>query len=144
MRTKLYALFLLTWAIGFELSGCTYGPMRAPSNAGLVIYTQGARQHTATVQLERAPAEVYAGMQQIIARNPELQVVNDDSKRYLLEVVKGERRLTAQATLLDDHATLLFIWADAGDSGQTGRDLALKAAKDICAELQVSCKVEGL
>lgn len=144
MRTIPYVLFFLVLAVGFVmLPGCTYGTMRA-GNAGLVIYTEGARQHTATVQLDRTPAEVYAGMQRVIARNPKLQVVNDDSKRYLLEVVDGERRLTGQAMLLDEHATLLFIWADAGESGQTGRDLALKAAQEICAELQVTCKVESL
>ena len=126
------------------LPGCTFGPMSGPTIAGLVTYTEGARQHTATVQLNRAPAEVYAGIQRVIARRPDVQVVNDDSKRYLLEVVKGTRRLTAQATLLDSHSTLLFIWADAGESGQTGRDLALKAAQDICAELHVNCKVKSL
>jgi hypothetical protein len=123
---------------------CTYGSMRAPTSAGMVVYTKGARQHTATVQIAQPPAEVYAGMLRILARRPDLKVINNDEKHYLLEVVKGEKNLTAQATELDTNSTLFFIWADAGESGQTGHDLALDAMRNICAELKIECKMQGL
>jgi hypothetical protein len=123
---------------------CTYGSMRAPTSAGMVVYTKGARQHTATVQIAQPPAEVYAGMLRILARRPDLKVINNDEKHYLLEVVKGEKNLTAQATELDTNSTLFFIWADAGESGQTGHDLALDAMRNICAELKIECKMLGL
>lgn len=127
-----------------ELLSCAYGPMQAPTSAGLVVYTKGARQHTATVEIARPPAEVYAAMQKAIAKRPDVKVINNDEKRYLLEVTKGEKRLTGQATKLDTNSTLLFIWADAGASGQSGQNLALTAMRELCAELQIECKMEGL
>ena len=126
------------------MQGCTYGAMQAPTSAGLVGYTKGASQHTATVQIARPPAEVYAGMLRIIARRPDVTVINQDKKHYLVEVTKGEKRLTGQATELDAYSTLFFIWADAGASGQTGQNLALTAMRELCAELKIECKMEGL
>ena len=124
--------------------GCAYGPMEAPTSAGMVVYTKGAQQHTATVQIARPPAEVYAAMLRVITKRPDLMVINNDEKRYLLEIAKGEQRLTGQATELDANSTLFFIWADAGASGQTGQSLALDAMRELCAELKIVCKMEGL
>jgi len=123
---------------------CAYGPMQAPTSAGMVVYTKGARQHTATMQIARPPAEVYAGMLRVLARRPDLTVINNDEKHFLLEVTKGGNRLTGQATELDANSTLFFIWADAGESGQTGQNLALSAMRELCAELKIECKMEGL
>jgi hypothetical protein len=145
MRTYWHTALIVFGLIGaLVMQSCTYGAMRAPTSAGLVVYTKGARQHTATVQIARPPAEVYAGMLRILARRPDLKVINNDEKHYLLEVVKGEKHLTAQATELDGNSTLFFIWADAGESGQTGHDLALVAMRELCAELKIECKMQGL
>jgi hypothetical protein len=124
--------------------GCAYGPMKAPTSAGMVVYTRGANQHTATVQIAKPPAEVYAGMLRALARRPDFTVVNNDEKHYLLEIAKGEKHLTGQATELDANSTLLFIWADAGASGQSGQNLALTAVRELCTELKIECKMEGL
>jgi hypothetical protein len=124
--------------------GCAYGPMEAPTSAGMVVYTKGAQQHTATVQIARPPAEVYAAMLRVITKRPDLMVINNDEKRYLLEIAKGEKRLTGQATELDANSTLFFIWADAGASGQSGQNLALTAVRALCAELKIVCKMGGL
>jgi len=124
--------------------GCAYGPMQAPTSAGMVVYTKGARQHTATVQLARSPAEVYAAMLRVAAQHPEYKILNKDDKRFMLELTEGERSLAGQATELDANSTLFFIWADAGESGQTGQSLALDAMRELCAELKIECKMEGL
>jgi hypothetical protein len=58
----------------------------------------------------------------------------------LIEAEQGKRSVAAQATELGSNSTLLFIWADAGDSAGTGRDLAAEAMQDICNELDVRCK----
>ncbi|KPK09647.1 MAG: hypothetical protein AMJ68_11560 [Acidithiobacillales bacterium SG8_45] len=145
MKTWTYNTFILFGLIGaFTMHSCAYGPMQAPTSAGLVVYTKGAQQHTATVQIARPPTEVYAAMLRIVAKRPDLTVINNDEKRYLLEVAKGEKRLTGQATELDAYSTLFFIWADAGASGQSGQNLALTAMRELCAELKVECKMEGI
>jgi len=140
MNHLLYAI--LVWGAGALLQGCTYGPMRGPTSAGLEIYSKSARQYTASVQLAVPSDEVYTAVQRSIARAAEFTVVTDDPQRYLLEVENGSRRLTFQATPLDNASSMLFIWADAGDSGQSGRDLVLESATQICSELQVECEVK--
>jgi len=126
------------------MPGCAYGPMQAPTSAGLVVYTKGARQHTATVQLAVPAAEVYAAMLRITAQRPDLKVLNKEDKRYLLELTDGERSVAGQATELDANSSLLFIWSDAGESGQTGQNISLKAIRDICAELKVQCTMQDM
>ena len=128
--------------ISLAVSGCTYGPMKEPTTAGLVIYTKGAKQHTANLQIALPPTEVYAGMLRAVARHPELHIINNDQKRYLLEVLAGDLSLTGQATELDQNSTLFFIWADAGSSGQTGESLAMRAIRELCSELAIDCTMK--
>jgi hypothetical protein len=145
MKTWTYNTFILFGLIGaFTMHSCAYGPMQAPTSAGMVVYTKGARQHTATVQLARPPAEVYAAMLRVAAQHPEYKILNKDDKRFMLELTEGERSLAGQATELDPNSTLFFIWADAGQSGQTGQSLALNAMRELCAELKIECKMKGL
>jgi hypothetical protein len=122
------------------LQGCAT-MLQPVASTGLIMHTRGASQHTATVQLALAPGEVFAGMLRVAARHPEFRVVNKVQSRFLLEVADGTRRLAGQATDIGGGKTLLFMWADAGGSGQTGRALALDAVKEICTELAVQCQV---
>jgi hypothetical protein len=127
---------LLLWG----LQGCAT-MLQPVASTGLIVHARGASQHTATVQLALPPGEVFAGMLRVAARHPEFRVVNKVQSRFLLEVKDGTRRLTGQATDLGGGKTLLFMWTDAGGSGQTGRELALDAVKEICTELAVQCRM---
>ena len=80
-------------------------------------------------------------MSRIVDSRSGLEILARDEEAYLLEVVSGEKQLTGQATDLGNGETLLFIWTDAGDSGQTGEDLALSAIKRICDDLGVPYKL---
>jgi len=133
---------ILALAMTALASGCTPLALQPATSTGLVVYTRGASQHTARVQLARPPHDVYAGMLAIIGRMPDLKVVRQDDGRFYIEVVRGTQRLSGQATDLGRGETLLFIWADSGDSGGSGRDLTKKAVESLCAELTVKCTVE--
>jgi hypothetical protein len=109
-------------------------------SAGEVVYTRGARQHTATVELAVAPRRAYEAMLRVAETSPGWTIVSNDPTRLLVEAEEGKRSVAAQATELGSNSTLLFIWADAGDSAETGRDLAAEAMRDICNELDVRCK----
>ncbi len=126
------------------LQGCTFGPLRAPTQTGMVLYAKGARQHTATVQLQFPPADVYAAMRQVVGKRPDLKLISSNEKRHLIEVAQGDKRLTAQATALDGNSSMLFVWADAGNAADTGRDLALRAVNELCKELGTKCQVSDL
>jgi hypothetical protein len=43
---------------------------------------------------------------------------------------------------MDRVSTILFLWADAGNSGMTGHDLAKRAMQQICDELKVECQMQ--
>lgn len=123
-------------------SGCTPLALQPATSTGLAVYTKGASRHTARVQLARPPNEVYAGMLAVVRDELKWTVVSQDDRRFFLEAAEGTRRLSGQATDLGRGATLLFVWADAGETGETGRDLALKAVEALCTDLGVDCTVE--
>jgi len=130
--------------IGLLLQACTVGPMREPTQTGLVLYTQGARQHTATVQLNVPPQDVYTAMLRVIRGRKDLKLISSNDRRYLIEVVQGANSITAQATPQDNYSTLLMVWAQAGKNGETGRDLALRAVNQLCTELAIECRMQDL
>ena len=140
-----YSLILLGLVGMLTLLGCTYGAMKAPTDAGLVVYTRGASLHTATIQIARPADEVYAAMLRAVANYPEkLTVVNNNEKSYLLELTHEGKRLTGQAMEVDANTTLFFIWADAGETNDTGKNLAERATRTLCNELKVECKMKGM
>ena len=124
--------------------GCTPVALQPVTSTGLVVYSKGASQDTASVILALAPDEVYRGMLGMIERRPRLTVINRNDARYLLEVDDGGRRLTGQATDLGRGETLLFIWVDAGSSGQTGQVLMDDVIAVVCKELAVECTVQDV
>ena len=114
MKTWRSYLLILTGLVAMlTLLGCTYGAMKAPTDAGMVVYTRGASLHTATIQIAKPAGEVYAGMLRAVANYPkELTIVNNDEKRYLLELTSEGKRITGQAMEIDANSTLFFIWVD--------------------------------
>jgi hypothetical protein len=141
---RLYIVIIFCVSL-LTILGCTYGAMKAPTSAGMVVYTRGASLHTATIQIAKPPAEVYSAMLRAVAKYPKkVTVVNNDKKRYLLEVTHDGKRLTGQAMELDANSTLFFIWADTGDSGDTGKHLAETATRTLCAELKIECKMKDM
>ena len=140
-----FSLIMVGLVSVLTLLGCTYGAMKAPSDAGLVVYTRGASLHTATIQIARPADEVYAAMLRAVANYPEkVTVVNNDEKSYLLELTHKGKRLTGQAMEVDANTTLFFIWADTGETNDTGKNLAEKATRTLCSELKVECKMKGM
>ncbi len=146
MKTwRSYSLIMVGLVGMLTLLGCTYGAMKAPTDAGLVVYTRGASLHTATIQIARPADEVYAAMLRAVANYPEkLTVVNNNEKSYLLELTHEGKRLTGQAMEVDANTTLFFIWADAGETNDTGKNLAERATRTLCNELKVECKMKGM
>lgn len=127
------------------ITGCSSGPARAPTSAGMVVFAKGAQQHTATVMLNEQPRTVYEAMVSVVKRTPDLTVINNNKEDFLLEVSHEDgMSITAQATTMDRANTILFIWADAGDSGMTGNELAKRAMTSICSELKVECTMQDL
>jgi len=124
------------------IQGCATA-LQPAGTSGAIMYTRGARQHTAMLQIDLPPAQVYAGLHRVIAQYPEFSVVNRNDKNLFVEIVSDHRNLSAQATSLSQGETLLFLWADAGNGEMTGQELMHIAITKICAELAAECEIKS-
>ena len=73
----------------------------------------------------------------VIEVNPDLLIESRNDKAFLIEVAKGSTSLTGQVTDLGAGRSLLYVWADAGESGVTGEELATSVVQNVCDELGV-------
>jgi hypothetical protein len=129
---------VILWVSAILISGCVALPGGTVTNAATVVYTSGASQHTAAVQLQVPAAEVFEAMVRVIKEHPDIEVIERKDKAFLIEVAQAkERRITGQVTSLGSGSSLLYIWADAGSSGRSGREIAISAVEFICNELGV-------
>ena len=124
-------LFLLVGA-------CTALPGGTVTDAATVVYTSGSSQYTAAVQLKVPAADVFEALLAVVAEHPDLEVINQNDKAYLIKVGhEGERYTTGQVTSLGPDSSLLYVWAEAGSSGRTGREMAFSAVDFVCEKLNV-------
>jgi len=129
---------LLPAVIAAFLSGCIFLPGGTVTHSATVVYTAGASQHTAAVELQVDAAIVFDALVRIIKESPDIEVVNRNDQAFLIEVAQQERRITGQVSKLGSGSSLLYIWADAGSSGESGREMAISAVEVICDELGVN------
>ena len=139
MKTVPILLQVVLFIVITMLSGCFLLPGGSAVDAALVTHTAGSSQHTAAVKIPAEPAAVYAAMIRIItADEQKIEVISRNDKAYMLEIIRDGARLTGQVTKLNSNLSLLYIWADAGLSDQTGRSAAISSVGRICDELGVT------
>lgn len=117
--------------------------LQPAATSSTVLFTEGSRHHTAMLLIALPPQDVYAGLLRIIESEPDLTVINREDERYLIEVMKDGRQVAGQASDIGHGETLLFLWADAGDTGDTGANINRRSVNRICHELKVKCEVRN-
>jgi hypothetical protein len=138
MINRLWQLLVIsTFFTVSTLSGCIFLPGGAVVESALVVHTAGSKKHTAAVQVPVAASEVFATIVRMIEDNPDLLIESRNDRAFLIEVTKGSRSLTGQVTDLGAGRSLLYVWADAGESGVTGEELATSMVELVCDELGV-------
>jgi len=138
--TDWFILILLPGALAVLVAGCNALPARQATDAALVVHTSGSSQDMIAARVPTDAATVFDSFVRIIEKGPDIEVINRKNDAMLVEIVKDGLRITAQATQLGAGESLLYIWADAGDSGRTGSELATGAVESICEELGVPCE----
>jgi hypothetical protein len=129
---------IVSFAALTSLGGCFLLPGGSVVDAALVTHTAGSSQHTAAVKVPVKPEAVYAAMIRIItAEDSGVEIISRNDKAFMVEVDRDGARLTGQVTKLDARQSLLYVWADAGLSDQTGRSQAITSIERICDELGV-------
>jgi PBP1b-binding outer membrane lipoprotein LpoB len=119
------------------LNGCVV----VLSSVATLVYMRSNNHLTTTVLIKKTPDAVYAAMNQIIDKTPNITIINKEDKKYLIEASRGENKVTAKATPYGSGLTQLIVTADAGKGDMTDEDLALKVVRQICDELGVEYKV---
>ncbi len=138
MTNRLWQLLVIsTFLTVSTLSGCIFLPGGTVVESALVVHTAGSKKHTAAVQVPVAASEVFATIVRLIEDKPDWQIENRNDKAFLIEVAKGSRSLTGQVTDLGAGRSLLYVWADAGESGVTGEEMATSVVEIVCDELGV-------
>ena len=122
----------------FLLFGCSALPGGQVVDSALIVHTEGSRQHMVAVKVPADASKVFAAFVDQLEQRPEVSVVNRNDKAYFLEVSHDGKNVTGQVTELDVHRSLLYVWADAGDSHMSGHDLAISVVEVICDELGVT------
>ena len=102
-----------------------------------VVYTAGAKKHTAAVQISLPATEVYATIVRLIEEKPDNIIENRNDKAFLIEIEESGRSITGQVTSLGPDRSLLYVWVDAGNTGLTGQELATDIVEIVCNELGV-------
>lgn len=120
------------------LMGCTAMPARRFADTALMVYTEGSRHDTLAVTLPADAIDVYNAFIRAIEQQPTPVEANRNDDAMLIEINKADVSITGQATSIGKGESLLYIWTDAGDSGHSGRELAVAVAEAICDELGVS------
>jgi hypothetical protein len=138
MTNRLWQLLVIsTFLTVPALNGCTMLPGGTVVESALVVHTAGSKKHTAAVQVPVAAAEVFATIVRLLEDNPDWHIENRNDKAFLIEVAQGSRSLTGQVTDLGAGRSLLYVWADAGESGVTGEEFATSVVELVCDELGV-------
>ena len=118
-------------------TACSTLPGGQAYESATVVYSAGSKKHTAAVQVPVAATDVYASIVRLLEEKEDLDFQSRNDEAMLIEVEKGSRSLTGQVTELGVDRSLLYVWADAGDSGITGQELAISIVELVCDELGV-------
>ncbi len=138
MINRLWQLLVIsTFFTVSTLSSCIFLPGGTVVDSALVVHTAGSKKHTAAVQVPIAASKVFATIVGLIEDKPDLLIESRNDKAFLIEVTKGSVSLTGQVTDLGVGRSLLYVWADAGESGVTGEELATSVVQNVCDELGV-------
>ncbi len=138
MKYRLRQLFVLTALFVFvSLSACAWLAGGSVVESALVVHTAGSKKHTAAAQIPVAAPDVFAAVIRLVEEHRDLIIESRNDKAFLIEVTKGGQSITGQVTSLGTDNSLLYVWADAGESGQTGEGLATSVVQRVCDVLGV-------
>ena len=122
-------------AFAMLLNGCLGTPGTTVTNAGEMVYLAGPKQETVTVTLAAGPDAVFDSIIRMTLEAETTEVTLRNNASRMVEVTFDGRSINAQATEYGEGDTLLFLWADAGETGLTGNEVAMTAIDRISKDL---------
>lgn len=120
------------------LSACLGTPGTTVTNAGEVVYSASAKKGTVTAIVAASPGLVFDSFIREIMRSETVEVIERNDASMMVEIALDGRTLRAEVTEYGDDQTLLFLWADAGDTGLTGNEVAMSTINTISQDLDVN------
>jgi len=128
-------------AFAMLLNACLGTPGTTVTNAGEVVCLAGPKEETVTVTLAAHPEDVFDSIVRMVLEAETTEVIQRNDASRMIEVTYDGRSLNAQATEYGEGDTLLFLWADAGETGLTGNEVAMSTIDMISKDLNASYKL---
>jgi hypothetical protein len=125
-------------ATALLLQACLGTSGTTVTHAGEVVYSRGAKKETVAATMNASPQAVFDSIIRKIAEAEAAEVIKRDDAAMMVEVTCDGRNINAQATEFGDGGTMLFIWADAGETGLTGEEVAMSTFDTISKDLNTS------
>ena len=139
VRTKRFLLgTTFALAVLVCLSGCI-----AVATIATIAYVKSRLEHTAVVELDVTPQEVYGAMERVAAATTGLEFKKQDPINFIMKVknLNNNNVVMAQAKLLDNGKTQFKVTASAKEEELRNEELALGVVELVCDELGVKYKV---
>ena len=124
--------------LAVSLNACLGTPGTTVTNAGEVVYSASAKKGTVVAIVAATPDLVFDSFIREVMKSETVEVIERNDASMMVEVALDGRTLRAEVTEYGEDQTLLFLWADAGDTGLTGNEVAMSTINTVSQDLDVS------
>ena len=124
---------ILIMFIAFSITGCI-----ASLPVVVNLIDQG-RQYTATLDVSKEAGEIYHIVVRELEKIPDVTIIKKDDSGFLVEASRAGKITRITASPLGAGKSRVTVKADAGKSWEESKDLANRAVRRICEEVQMRC-----
>jgi hypothetical protein len=121
--------------IVLHLVGC------AASFPVMVNLMDKGRQYTATLEVSKSADEIYRIVVRELEKIPDVRIVRKDDSKFFVEASRADRNTRITASPAGNGKSRVTITADAGNTWEESKDLASRAVRRICEEVQMRCQL---
>jgi hypothetical protein len=117
----------------FQLTGCI------ASLPIVVNFIEKGSQYTATLEVAKEADEIYRIVVRELEQIPDVRIIRKDDSKFSVEASRAEKITLITASPLGAGKSRVTVQADAGKSWEESKDLAHRAVRRICEEVQMRC-----
>lgn len=132
---SLAAILILIFCIASFTAGC------AATVPVVVNLMDKGRQYTATLEVSKSADEIYRIVVRELEKIPDVRIVRKDDSKFFIEASRADKNTRITASPASNGKSRVTITADAGNTWEESKDLASRAVRRICEEVQMRCQL---